>query len=110
MKNFIDNFSSTAKNINDKFCSWIKRLSIGQKIYITLWIITAILLVATIILFVVWQKSSLETVTIDQTTHLTELAKYQQNVIAAVTFSTVVVLAISIFTTTWVSYKKKKGK
>ncbi|MDE5949547.1 MAG: hypothetical protein K2J02_00490 [Malacoplasma sp.] len=84
----------------------------SKKIYVILWIITAILLIVTIILFVVWQQSSLQTYGDEADAqglkYLTTEAVYQQDVIAGITLTTVIFLAISIFTTTLSCWKNKK--
>ncbi|MDE5774848.1 MAG: hypothetical protein K2H51_00770, partial [Malacoplasma sp.] len=56
----------------------------SKKIYVILWIITAVFLVVTIILFVVWQQSSLQTIGEEADAqglkYLTNEAIYQQDV------------------------------
>lgn len=85
----------------------IKNWPVSQKVYASLWLITAIFLIVVIILFVVWQQSSLDTVD-NAGKLLTPEALYQQDVIAGLTFTTVVILAIAIFTTAFSCYNKKK--
>ncbi|MDE5545455.1 MAG: hypothetical protein K2N92_02405 [Malacoplasma sp.] len=100
------------KNYFNKAVEKISEWPTSKKIYVILWIITAIFLIVTIILFVVWQQSSLATIGEDADAqglkYLTDEAIYQQNVIAGITLTTVIFLAISIFTTTISCWKNKK--
>lgn len=86
----------------------IKNWPVSQKVYASLWVITAIFLIVVIILLVVWQTSSLDLVKNTSEKLLTPDALYQQDVIAGLTFTTVALLAIAIFTTTISCYNKKK--
>lgn len=87
------------------FSTWTK----GKIFYIIMWLLTSIFLITTIILFVVWQQSSIEWIpTTGDKKVLTNDAIYKQNVIASITFITIVFLTIAIFATTIESYLKKK--
>ncbi|MBD5446009.1 MAG: hypothetical protein HDR31_01685 [Mycoplasma sp.] len=102
------------KNFFSKSIEKIKNWPKSQKIYASFWIITAILLVISIVLFVVWESSSTDTYTVvlnnEKLSYLTDNAVFQQNVIAGVTLTTVIFLAISIFATTISCYKNKKKR
>lgn len=84
----------------------IKDFSKLKKFYLIMWILSAIFLIVTIVLFVVWQTSSLETY--GDGKYLTSTAIYQQNVITAITLVTIIFLALAIFSTTIEAYMKKK--
>lgn len=84
----------------------ISKWSNFKKFYFIMWILSAIFLIVTIILFVVWQTSSLETY--DGGKLLTSSAIYQQNVITAITLVTIIFLAIAIFSTAIEAYLRKK--
>lgn len=95
---------SIGRKITDYFSKW----TIGQYVYVVFWLLTAIFLIVTIALFVVWQTSMLEYTTINDNKFLTDNAIYQQNVTAAITFTTVVLLIGAVFSTTIESYLKRK--
>lgn len=97
-----ESISSSSGKVANYFSKW----STGQWVYVGFWILTAIFLVVTIALFVVWQTSMLETVT--GTKLLTDSAIYQQNVTAAITFTTIILLVGAVFSTTVESYLKRK--
>lgn len=93
-----------------KIANYFSKWTIGQWVYVGFWILTAIFLIVTIALFVVWQTSMLETVTGNKAM-LTDIAIYQQNVTAAITFTTIILLIGAVFSTTVESYlKRKHGK
>lgn len=93
-----------SRKITDYFSKW----TVGQYVYVIFWLLTAIFLIVTIALFVVWQTSMLEYTTINDNKFLTDNAIYQQNVTAAITFTTVVLLIGAVFSTTIESYLKRK--
>lgn len=96
----------------NKFIDLIK----NNWLQIMFWVITCILLIVVIAIFVSWQTSMNEKYVVSQNEegkdlyNLTTNAIKQQNIVAALSFSFVISLSISIFTTVLISYKNKKGR
>lgn len=83
----------------------IKALIKTHWLQLSIWILTSILLVITIILLVIWQGSVFAT---SSPNTLSSQALMQQNTIAAFAFSFVICLTSAIFTTVILAYRKKQ--